>query len=221
MQKILDFFGNVAERLILDLGLGHSAADLRDYHFRQCGYDSPDVLRRIAGQHGMDRIVRAIIDPGADHAQSWARQGNLGEDDLLAFQVEIEGIQKPYYLDDKHPLVRYLITAARKTKIRPAIKGSEGATVITFFQDKHIPAVAWGFGARNCAHIADEYIRIEDLYRGTLALERFLKGYKFEKQPNFRALWFLDENISYLETGKMNKNYYYPAVGFIAHIEKC
>lgn len=97
------------------------------------------------------------------------------------FQVEIEGIQKPYYLDDKHPLVRYLITAARKTKIRPAIKGSEGATVITFFQDKHIPAVAWGFGARNCAHVADEYISIEDLYRGTLALERFLKGYKFEK----------------------------------------
>ena len=50
---------------------------------------------------------------------------------------------------------------------------------------------------------------------------RSKKGYKFEKQPNFRALWFLDENISYLETGKMNKNYYYPAVGFIGHIEKC
>jgi succinyl-diaminopimelate desuccinylase len=96
------------------------------------------------------------------------------------FTLEIEGIQKPYYIDEKHPLVRHLITAMRKIGIKPAIKGSEGATVITFFQDKNIPAVAWGFGARACAHIADEYIKIENLYRGTLALDRFLKEYKFE-----------------------------------------
>jgi succinyl-diaminopimelate desuccinylase len=96
------------------------------------------------------------------------------------FKVEIEGIQKPYCIDESHPLVRYLIMAMRRVRIRPAIKGSEGATVITFFQDKNIPAVAWGFGARACAHIADEYIRIENLYRGALALEKFLKEYKFE-----------------------------------------
>jgi succinyl-diaminopimelate desuccinylase len=96
------------------------------------------------------------------------------------FKVEIQGIQKPYCIDEKHPLVRYLMMAMRKIGIRPAIKGSEGATVITFFQDKNIPALAWGFGARACAHIADEYIKIENLYRGTLALDRFLKEYKFE-----------------------------------------
>jgi succinyl-diaminopimelate desuccinylase len=95
------------------------------------------------------------------------------------FKIEIQGIQKPYCIDEHHPLVRYLMMAMRKTRIRPAIKGSEGATVITFFQDKNIPAVAWGFGAGNCAHIADEYIRIDNLYRGTLGLERFLKEYKF------------------------------------------
>jgi len=95
------------------------------------------------------------------------------------FKLEIEGIQKPYCIDEGHPLVRHLMMAMRQTGIRPAIKGSEGATVITFFQDKNIPAVAWGFGVQGCAHTADEYIKIENLYRGSLALARFLKEYKF------------------------------------------
>jgi succinyl-diaminopimelate desuccinylase len=117
--------------------------------------------------------------PGMSEKKILTDLGNTIKKFACNFKVETEGIQKPYHIDESHPLVQYLIMAMRKVRISPKIKGSEGATVITFFQDKNIPAVAWGFGTGGCAHIADEYIRIENLYRGTIALERFLKEYKF------------------------------------------
>jgi len=95
------------------------------------------------------------------------------------FRLEMEGAQKPYQLDQKHPLVQYLSLAIRKAGAKPLIRGSEGATVITFLKDKGIPAVATGFGSGGCAHIADEYVKIENLYRGAQALEEFLKIYQF------------------------------------------
>jgi acetylornithine deacetylase/succinyl-diaminopimelate desuccinylase family protein len=96
-----------------------------------------------------------------------------------AAKIEIEGIQEPYYIDKTHSLITYLTGAMRKIKLRPVIKGSEGATVITFFQNKNIPAVATGFGSGGCAHIADEYVKINNLYKGALTLEEFLKNYQF------------------------------------------
>lgn len=95
------------------------------------------------------------------------------------FGIEIEGIQQPYYIDEKHSLVTHLKKAIEGLKIKPVIKGSEGATVIAFFQHKNIPAVACGFGCGSCAHIADEYVKIDNLYKGALVLEGFLKSYQF------------------------------------------
>jgi len=95
------------------------------------------------------------------------------------FKIEIEGIQKPYRISETHPLVRHLTEAVRKVGLGPVIKGSEGATTITFFQDKNIPAVATGFGCGGCAHISDEYVKIDNLYKGALVLEEFLKKYRF------------------------------------------
>jgi len=97
------------------------------------------------------------------------------------FSIEIEGIQQPYTIDKAHPLVKYLAAAARRVGVRPSIRGSEGATVITFFQEQHIPAVATGFGVEKCAHIADEYAKIDNLYKGAKMLEEFLKIYEFDK----------------------------------------
>jgi succinyl-diaminopimelate desuccinylase len=95
------------------------------------------------------------------------------------FTLEIEGIQEPYEINKKHSLVSLLSAAMIKNKIKPWIRGSEGATVITFFQDKGIPAIATGFGSENCAHISDEYAHINDLYKGTQVLQDFLKSYSF------------------------------------------
>jgi len=94
------------------------------------------------------------------------------------FKIEIEGIQRPYQINEKHPLVDGLKKAMRKMGARPRVEGSEGATVITFFQDKNIPAIATGFGCGGCNHIADEYVKIGNLYKGAKVLEEFLKNYK-------------------------------------------
>jgi ribA/ribD-fused uncharacterized protein len=92
-------------------------------------------------------------------------------------KIEIEGIQQPYSIEEDHPLVNYMKEAMRKVHVKPIIKGSEGATTITFFQNKNIPAIATGFGAQGCAHIADEYAKIDNLYKEstkTKSLSKFL-----------------------------------------------
>ena len=95
------------------------------------------------------------------------------------FKIEIQGIQNPYYINPRHPLVSSLASAARSLKIKPRISGSEGATVITFFKNAGIPAIATGFGTEGCAHIADEYASLDNLYNGARVLAEFLKKYKF------------------------------------------
>lgn len=94
-------------------------------------------------------------------------------------EIEIEGIQEPYFISEKHPLVTSFKSAMKNLKVRPAIKGSEGATVMTFFQHKNIPAVASGFGSEGSAHTADEFALISNLYKGAQVLEEFLRNYKF------------------------------------------
>jgi succinyl-diaminopimelate desuccinylase len=90
------------------------------------------------------------------------------------FTIEVEGIQKPYCISPGHALVKHLTQAMRSYKINARMKGSEGATVITFFQDQGIPAIATGFGCEGCAHAADEYVTIGNLYKGARVLEDFL-----------------------------------------------
>lgn len=95
------------------------------------------------------------------------------------FKVEINGIQKHYNISPEHPLVKGMARALKEHRIQPKITGSEGATVITFFQDKKIPAIASGFGVEGTAHAINEYVTIDNLYKGSLVLEDFLKIYKF------------------------------------------
>lgn len=95
-----------------------------------------------------------------------------------ALKIEIQAIQEPYCISRTHSLVTNLIRAMKAEKIKGEVRGSEGATVITFFQHKNIPAVATGFGSSGCAHTADEYVNINNLYKGALVLENFLKNYR-------------------------------------------
>lgn len=95
------------------------------------------------------------------------------------FTIEIQGIQQPYYIAPSNPLVSSLVLAMKKLKIKPRISGSEGATVITFFKEQNIPAIATGFGKEGCAHIANEYADLNNLYNGSRVLVEFLKNFKF------------------------------------------
>jgi len=117
--------------------------------------------------------IKSII---RKHTRKFSRKSGMPQN---AAKIEIEGIQEPYYISEKHSLVVYLTKAMKKIKVKPIIKGSEGATVMTFFQHKDIPAVSFGFGSSGCAHVTDEYVKIDNLYKGALVLEEFLKLYQF------------------------------------------
>lgn len=93
------------------------------------------------------------------------------------FKVEIDDLQLPYEMDTRHPAVQLYVRTAKKLGCQTRLKGSEGATVITFFKKHGIPAFATGYGARGTAHTNDEYVDIQSLYRGTQLLERYIKEY--------------------------------------------
>lgn len=95
------------------------------------------------------------------------------------YKIEIQGIQKPYEIEQSHSLVKSIVRSMAELNIKPKVKGSEGATTATFFKGKNIPAIATGFGSSGCAHAPDEYVKINGLYKGALALEGFLKTYTF------------------------------------------
>lgn len=93
------------------------------------------------------------------------------------FKIIIDDLQQPYEIDPQHPFVKTYVETACRLGHQPLLKGSEGATVITFFKKHGIPAFASGYGSSGTAHITDEYVRINDLYRGSQLLEQFLKDY--------------------------------------------
>jgi acetylornithine deacetylase/succinyl-diaminopimelate desuccinylase-like protein len=117
--------------------------------------------------------------PGMNTAVLLRTLKNIIRKNIKKFKVEVEGIQPPYVISEEHPLVEQLSQVLRKWNVKPVLKGSEGATVIAFFQEKGIAAVATGFGSSGCAHTADEYVRIGNLYKGAIILEEFLKNYRF------------------------------------------
>ncbi len=94
------------------------------------------------------------------------------------FNIEIKGLQAPYLISERHPLVSKLKKAFLSSGVIPRVTGSEGATVITFFKKYNIPAVATGFGVSGCAHIVDEYVEIRSLVKGASALENFFTTYR-------------------------------------------
>lgn len=94
------------------------------------------------------------------------------------FKIEFNDIQEPYSLGSRHPLADKFLRAAQAAGIKAKIKGSEGATVITFFKKHNIPAISFGCGSEGCAHIKDEYVKTANLYKGAKIMETFLKTYE-------------------------------------------
>lgn len=116
--------------------------------------------------------------PGMRSADLIRRVKDIIRRQVRNFKIEIEGIQEPYEIDRDHPLVVYLKKAMLAAGAPLRIRGSEGATTISFFQHENIPAVATGFGLGGRAHMVDEYAKVQDLCLGAKALEGFLKIYR-------------------------------------------
>jgi succinyl-diaminopimelate desuccinylase len=120
---------------------------------------------RFLPKEDAGRIIKSVKNIIKKHARN--------------FQIEIQGVQEPFVINELHPLVKNLEKAMQAVKVRPMIKGSEGATTISFFQEIGIPSLAIGFGTEKCAHLSDEYVLVKNLYKGALVLEEFLENYRF------------------------------------------
>lgn len=169
---------NIAARVI---------EDLEDYKFK---YKKHPLLHpptiNIGTIHGGDKVNMVAdwceIELDVRYLPGMSAQDVLSDfKKVIAkrtkrFTLMIDGIQNPYEIEPDHELVGSLLKVWRGRKKSAGLKGSEGATVITFFKEKGIPAVATGFGSQTCAHSNDEYVKIDTLYQGARALEEFLKG---------------------------------------------
>jgi acetylornithine deacetylase/succinyl-diaminopimelate desuccinylase family protein len=93
------------------------------------------------------------------------------------FKIHFDDIQQPYEMDRSHSMIQTYLSRARDLKVKASLKGSEGATVITFFKKHRIPAFATGFGTHGTAHTTDEYAEVELLHKGAILLEDFVKAY--------------------------------------------
>ncbi len=102
---------------------------------------------------------------------------DIVKSEVKKFKIEIDDLQQPYEISAEHPIVKIFVTTAKRFGIKAKLKGSDGATVITFFKKHKIPAFATGFGSRGTAHTTDEYVEIENLYKGARLLEAFIKAY--------------------------------------------
>lgn len=93
------------------------------------------------------------------------------------FKFIVDDLQYPYEIDRRHPFVKTYLNTAQRMGYKTILKGSEGATVMTFFKKYGIPAFATGYASQGTAHTTDEYASIENLYQGAKLLEAFLKEY--------------------------------------------
>ncbi|MCA9398564.1 MAG: ArgE/DapE family deacylase [Candidatus Omnitrophica bacterium] len=115
--------------------------------------------------------------PGTTHAEVLRRIRTEIQKETKKFKIEIDDIQQPYEVRANHPFVQTYLKQCRRLKCKAEVKGSEGATVITFFKKHNIIAFATGFGAHETAHTTDEYIYVKSLYNGTKVLEEYIKEY--------------------------------------------
>ncbi len=110
--------------------------------------------------HGIIKIFKKIIGSVSKNAE-----------------LEIDDLQLPYEIGANDPYVKAFVSSAKKVGATARLKGSDGATVISFFQHYGIAAFATGFGKSGTLHANDEYAEIKTLVKGSKLLEEFIKEY--------------------------------------------
>lgn len=115
--------------------------------------------------------------PGMDGKKVIKTLKSIIEKETKNYKFIIDDHQRPYEIDPRHPMVKTYLETAKGMKVKAGLVGSEGATVITFFQKHKIPAFSTGYGTDGTAHSTDEYAEVEKLYKGARLLERYLKDY--------------------------------------------
>lgn len=115
--------------------------------------------------------------PGMDPKDIMKTVKSIVEGVTRNYDLVTDDLQLPYEVSEKDIYVKAFLASSRKIGVKPRLKGSDGATVISFFQHYDIAAFATGFGKSGTLHANDEYAQIKTLYNGTRVLEAFVKDY--------------------------------------------
>lgn len=118
-----------------------------------------------------DKIIRILKDTIRSTTKKFTP---LEKKPLTGFKFEITASQDPCETKPDHILVRSLKESSLDIVKKYRLKGSQGATVMTFFDKCGIPSVATGFGSAKCAHTTNEYVSINNLIKGYHILKNFL-----------------------------------------------
>jgi len=115
--------------------------------------------------------------PGMDSKEIISTVKKIAAEVSKNFELVIDDLQQPYEIKADNLFLKTFMASAQRMGAKPALKGSNGATVISFFQHYGIQAFATGFGKSGTLHANDEYAEIKTLYNGTRVLEEFIKDY--------------------------------------------
>ncbi|MFH0754985.1 MAG: M20 family metallopeptidase [Candidatus Omnitrophota bacterium] len=115
--------------------------------------------------------------PGMDAKKLIAKVKSIVRGVTPKFKMIIDDLQLPYEISPKDVFVQAFLKSSRDLGQKARLKGSDGATVISFFQHHGIVAFATGFGKSGTLHANDEYAEVKTLYHGARVLERFIQDY--------------------------------------------
>lgn len=135
-------------------------------------FEGGEKVNIVAGHAIFEIDIRYL--PGMDHNRIIEKVKNIIKKHKVDYKIEILAQQNPIEIDKNSFLIRSLKKVLERLDINVKLKASFGATVINFLTDKGIDAFAFGFGSRGCAHIKDEYVQIDNLYRGVEVLKQYI-----------------------------------------------
>ena len=92
-------------------------------------------------------------------------------------EIKIHSAIVPYEINKSEHLVKCLHESIKEIRGISKHTGVEGATMVALFQNTGIPAVATGFGIKECMHATDEYANLDDLTDGAKVIEKTIKKY--------------------------------------------
>lgn len=136
-------------------------------------FSGGDKVNIVAGYAFFELDIRYI--PSMDKDTIIKDIEKIVKRQKIKYKVKILAHQQPVEIDKDTFLIKNLRSVLREQGIKPKRKASSGATVINFLTDNGIDSFAFGFGTKGQAHTKDEYVKIDNLYKGVKVLESYIR----------------------------------------------
>lgn len=133
------------------------------------GYYRFSIDRRLIPGEDPDKVEEELRNFIMEAAQDLIEKG-------YRVEVETTGKAAATSIPPDHPFVDTVARAAREaTGIEPARTICIGGLDTRYFQERGIPAVTYGPGALDAAHMPDEYIPLDELERAVKAYRLLIR----------------------------------------------